>query len=476
MSIIDVSTNTVVGTVSLTVGTAPYAVAILANGNAYIADNGNSSVTVFSTTSNVIIGTIAVGSGPLSIAANSTGSKVYVTNTTDGTVSVINTATNTVTATVTVGVNSNPQGVVVSPDNSKVYVSDGVAGVAVIDAATNTLTTTISTGASSLPKGVAITPDGQYLYVVNSNLATVSVFKTSDNSLVTAPVSVGGGAYGIAISPDGTKAYVTNTGGSISVIRTSDHSVTSTIADGGGNQPLGVAFTPDGTKAYVVNSGAGNVYVIDVATAAITGSSIAVNTNPSSFSSFIATVPFTLDIQFTSFTAQELSNRAIQLSWKVQDETIGTYYEVESSTDGISFSSKTLINASRSSASSYSWTDASVSSGTIFYRIKSVEASGKIAYSQILKLSIGSKGSKILVYPNPVKEGSFTLQLNNQPPGVYSLQLVNSLGQKVFRTELNYTGGFSVQTIRLPNSVSKGTYQLIATNGSVQNVLKLIVE
>lgn len=474
MSIIDVSTNTVVGTVAIGVGTAPYAVAILPTGNAYIANNGSGTVTVFSTTSNTIIGAITVGAGPLSIAANSSGSKVYVTNTTDGTVSVINTATNTVTATITVG--GNPQGIVVSSDNSKVYVSDGIAGVAVIDAATNTLITTISTGASSLPKGVGITPDGLYLYVVNSNLATVSVFKTSDNSLVTAPVSVGGGAYGIAISPDGTVAYVTSTGGSISIIRTTDHVVTSTIPDGGGNQPLGVSFTPDGAKVYVVNSGAGNVYVIDVATATITGSPIVVGTNPISFSSFIATVPYTLAIQFTSFTAQELSNRAIQLSWKVQDQTSGTYYEVENSTDGISFSRKTLVNANGSSSASYSWTDASVSFGTNFYRIKSVEASGKIAYSQILKLTIGSKGSKMLVYPNPLKERTFTLQLNNQPQGVYSLQLINSLGQKVFRAELNYTGGSSAQTISLPNSVSKGTYQLVIRNGSVQNVLKLMIE
>lgn len=399
---------------------------------------------------------------------------MYVTNTTDGTVSVINTATNTVAATVTVG--GNPQGVVVSPDNSRVYVSNGIAGVAVIDAVTNTVTTTISTGASSLPIGVALTPDGQYLYVVKGNAvtATVGVYKTSDNSLVTT-ITVGGSAYGIAISPDGTKAYVTYSD-NISVINVTTNTVTSTIADGAGAQPLGVAFTPDGTKAYVVNYGAGNVYVIDVATAAITGSPIVVGTNPSSFSSFIATVPFALAIEFTSFTAQELSNGGVRISWKVQDETNGSYYVVESSTDGTSFSMKTLINSNGSSSSSYSWTDASPSSGTIFYRIKSVEVSGKIAYSQTLKLSIGSRASKMLVYPNPVKGGIFTLQLNNQPRGVYSLQLVNSLGQKVFRTELNYTGGFSAQTIRLPNSVSKGTYQLIIRNGSEQNVLKLMIE
>ena len=40
----------------------------------------------------------------------------------DNTVSVINTATNTVSATITVG--NNPDGVSVSPDGSKVYVTN----------------------------------------------------------------------------------------------------------------------------------------------------------------------------------------------------------------------------------------------------------------------------------------------------------------------------------------------------------------
>ena len=40
----------------------------------------------------------------------------------DNTVSVINTATNTVSATITVG--TNPNGISVSPDGSKVYVAN----------------------------------------------------------------------------------------------------------------------------------------------------------------------------------------------------------------------------------------------------------------------------------------------------------------------------------------------------------------
>ena len=59
---------------------------------------------------------------PFGVSVSPDGSKVYVTNCSDNTVSVINTATNTVTATITVG--SAPYGVSVSPDGSKVYVAN----------------------------------------------------------------------------------------------------------------------------------------------------------------------------------------------------------------------------------------------------------------------------------------------------------------------------------------------------------------
>jgi YVTN family beta-propeller protein len=436
MSIIDVATNTVIGTVALPAGAKPYAVAVLPNGDAYIANNGNNTVTVFSTTNNAIIGTIAVGAGPLSIASSPDGSKIYVTNNTAGTVSVISTATNNVTATIPIG--GNPTGIAVSPDGSTVYASNGIAGIAVINATTNILTTTIDTGASSLPTGVAITPDGQYLFEVNSNSVpnTVGVYKTSDNSLV-GNITVASSPYGIAISPDGTLAYVTHTSGSITVINATTRTVTNSVADGLGNQPLGVSFTPDGTKAYVVNYGASNVWVINPATSTVIGSPIVVGTNPTSFSSFIASVAFVLPVHFTTFSATELPNRTVQLHWSVQNQTDGTYYEVLGSNDGISFSKKVTIGSDPHANASYSWTDMTPAAGMNFYRIKSVELSGSINYSQVLRLTIGGNSIQTYVYPNPVREGSFTLQLNNETKGLYTIDVVNMSGQRVYRNQVS---------------------------------------
>src|SRR6266404_2469698 len=109
--------------------------------NAYITNGGDNSMSVIDTATNTVIATIPVSDRPFSVVVTPDGSKVYVTNNNSGnprTVSVIDTATNTVIATIHVG--AKPFGVAVTPDGSKVYVANNNPGnpgtVSVIDTAT----------------------------------------------------------------------------------------------------------------------------------------------------------------------------------------------------------------------------------------------------------------------------------------------------------------------------------------------------
>ena len=114
----------------------------------------------------------------------------YITNLVSANVSVIDTATNTVIATIPVGIGQN--GVAVTPDGSKVYVTNvqlpNPSVVSVIATATNTVIATIPLGGES--NGVAVTRDGRKVYVANSGSNNVFVIDTASN-LVLAVVSVG---------------------------------------------------------------------------------------------------------------------------------------------------------------------------------------------------------------------------------------------------------------------------------------------
>ena len=74
------------------------------------------------TETNTVIASVPVGNTPWGVAVNPDGTNVYVTNSADDNVSVINTTNNTVTATVNVG--DSPWAVAVNPEGTNVYVTN----------------------------------------------------------------------------------------------------------------------------------------------------------------------------------------------------------------------------------------------------------------------------------------------------------------------------------------------------------------
>ncbi|MCV7298439.1 beta-propeller fold lactonase family protein [Mycobacterium barrassiae] len=210
-----------------------------------------------------VVDTIEV-SNPNEMAISPDGTRLYVTNNgffTGNTVTVIDTETNSVVAIITVG--DEPREVAVSPDGATAYVANLGGTVSVIDTTTNTVTATISVGV--VPDGIAVSPDGGTVYVTQND-GTVSVIDTATHHLTT--IAVGDNSHNLAVSPDGGTLYVTNTNDdTVSVINTATNSVT-TIAVG--DDPLGIAVRPDGARVYVVNANDDTVSVINTATNSVT--------------------------------------------------------------------------------------------------------------------------------------------------------------------------------------------------------------
>jgi YVTN family beta-propeller protein len=78
------------------------------------------------------------------------------------------------------------------PDGSKVYVANfGDSTVSVIATATNTVIgSPILVGGNirSVPVGLAVTPDGSKVYVANSGDSTVSVIATASDTVIGSPI------------------------------------------------------------------------------------------------------------------------------------------------------------------------------------------------------------------------------------------------------------------------------------------------
>jgi YVTN family beta-propeller protein len=243
ISVINTSTNTIESTISIP-GAGVYGLAITPDGSKLYAPNLGVTMTVINTADNSIIKTISVPGGATEAVVSPDGKTVYTTgghSSIPSNISVIDVATNTVTKTITVGTGaSSSEGLTISPDGSRVYVTEaGANRVAVINTADNTVLTYVTVGTS--PRGAAITPDGSKVYVANASSKTVSVINTADNS-IKATIAVGINVpRAIDVSPDGSKVYVMHnaTGNNVTIINTATEDVTTTFAAGSDPFPLG---------------------------------------------------------------------------------------------------------------------------------------------------------------------------------------------------------------------------------------------
>jgi YVTN family beta-propeller protein len=175
ISVISTASNTVVATVKLPSPSDAHWISVAPNGQtAYVAndvENGIATINVVNLATDKVTSTFTNGSTVPNhfegIALTNDGSAGYVTNHHICTVTVFNMATHAVTATVPVG--DHPEALVLSPDNSEVFVnnsgpntgaecSTNVNTVSVINTATDTVVATIPVGAAPA-RGIAITPD-----------------------------------------------------------------------------------------------------------------------------------------------------------------------------------------------------------------------------------------------------------------------------------------------------------------------------
>ena len=205
----------------------------------YVANSGDDTVSVIDPTDNSVE-SIAVGTSPSGVAFD--GSNIYVVNFNDRTLSVIDPATGTVVDEVT-GLASGAKHI--AYDGTYLYVSNRNGGsVTVIDPTDNSTVTSLSVGTT--PEGMA--SDGTQIFVANFSDDTVSVYDRSASFASETVINVGTEPYEVMYS--GRYVYVSNSGSAdVTVIDPSDNSVVDTVTVGDTPQ----AMTFDGKYVYVAN-------------------------------------------------------------------------------------------------------------------------------------------------------------------------------------------------------------------------------
>lgn len=147
-----------------------------------------------------------------------------------------------------------------------------------IDVATLSITHVVPVGA--VPKYVAMTPDGSKVLVSNWCTWDLSVIDTRNNTEIKKVPLEGRYPRGIAVSPDSATAYVALMGSDrVVAVDLSDYSVRGFASPGAG--PRHIVIAPDGSSLYVSNNRGGNVVKIDRASGKVAGT-VSTGTQPRS--------------------------------------------------------------------------------------------------------------------------------------------------------------------------------------------------
>ena len=212
--------------------------------------------------------------------ADQSGPRVYVSNETEGSISVIDAVANRLLATVPVG--KRPRGIRATRDGRLVYVAlsgspiagPGVDesklpppdrssdGIGIVDAGTGKLLRILKSGTD--PEQFVLSADETRLFVANEDAGIVSVVDVGNGSIIKT-IEVGEEPEGVDLSPDGRFVYVTSEGhNQVAVIDAASFALVA--IEEVGPRPRSTAFLPDGSRAYVSAENDASVYVIDTAT------------------------------------------------------------------------------------------------------------------------------------------------------------------------------------------------------------------
>jgi YVTN family beta-propeller protein len=255
---INVSGDSVQG--NLIVGLAPAHAAVTPNGTKlYVANSGEDSVTANTTsTPSTVAATVSLPASPGAQITQVTGSGSTATYTYSGTGLFSTGDTVFVTGCATAGFNG--AFTVTAASGNTFSVANSTSG---------TDNPEFPGAQAKTPNAVFIgTADNNNVYVAGYSTNSVYVVNTS-TSVVSMTVPVGAHPVALAELPNDQQIYVANQGsGTVSVISTVNDTVTQTISPAAGAVPVWAAAKTDSTRVYVLDAN-GTVYSFDPLVAAV---------------------------------------------------------------------------------------------------------------------------------------------------------------------------------------------------------------
>jgi Secretion system C-terminal sorting domain len=170
-----------------------------------------------------------------------------------------------------------------------------------------------------------------------------------------------------------------------------------------------------------------------------------------------------------------VDNGSVNLAWTTELEINSEHFLVQSSTNaGSGWTTLATVAAAGNSASpiNYSYVDGHPANGTTEFRLVMVDRDGKLAYSAVKAIRIGSIAS-VNVYPNPASD-IINVTLTGEASASANIRVVNLSGQVLMEKNVTNAGGTTVALT--VSSFPAGNYLVvIAASDGTKQVNKILI-
>lgn len=355
-----------------------------------------------------------------------------------------------------------------------------------------------STYASSLPTGWVNTGENLGASTANDgtpngilSLGNVTANVTNANFGIEQPPVAGSGTANGGTTPSGTNQATVPASTFTSTTPSSDPTAVTGIR---------ITQFPTGATSIVVN---GTTYTtanvaaltaLVIPTDANGNPTVTITVDPTATTSTTVTIPFkaidaagkesantgsavitftaALPVGLINFGAKVQSDQTVLTTWSTSWEFNNQAFIVERSKDLITFEEIGQIRdvaANEKGTTSYKFIDASPYRGTSYYRLRQVDRTGSGQTFSAVGVVIDARYS---VYPNPVVQSSFTLELDE--PATAQISLFTLAGSELPFIRADSTD--SSVRIKSMSSLPKGIYLLKVTERGTTRTYRLVTQ
>jgi Secretion system C-terminal sorting domain len=185
----------------------------------------------------------------------------------------------------------------------------------------------------------------------------------------------------------------------------------------------------------------------------------------------LMTLPPYLVLPATGLSASAvLNNNTAQVSWKTETEVNCSHFILERSNNGTEYAAIATVQAKGNSivTSEYQYPDnlSIVNKKIIYYRIKQIDADGKVSYSNVVPVRLVA-AAEVAVWPNPFIS-NITVNINSPLPDVVTIAVYDMNGKLVKAKQQSVFAGSNQLQVNGFDALPSGIYTVNVTGGLLQ--------